>query len=166
MPGGKGRDAMEGVFKCEDGYVFLAAPPFMGDQWNQILVWMTETNFTDRTQLTGPEWDSRESRAGAECRLRFREVFEAFLANKRRAGIAQEAIARKILIAPVSTVADLPADPQLMFRSFFHSMPDLGRTVLSPGAPYRLSEPVWGPQAAAAERAEWTGRIMQDGRLS
>jgi len=164
--GGKGRDAMEGVFRCEDGYVFLAAPPFMGDQWNQILAWMAETNFADRAQLIGPEWDSRESRAGADCRHRFREVFEVFLGDKRRAGIAQEAMSRKILIAPVSTVADLPTDPQLMFRSFFHAMPDIGRSILSPGAPYYLSEPVWGPQGAAAGGAEWARQFTQDGRLS
>jgi len=162
--GGKGRDAMEGIFKCADGYVFLAAPPFMGDQWKQILAWMAETSFADRSQLDGPEWDSRESRASAECRFRFRQVFESFLADKRRGGITQEAIARKILIAPVSTVADLPADPQLMFRSFFYSMPYLGRSVLSPGAPYRLSEPVWGPYAASA--GEGPGHLAQNSRVS
>jgi benzylsuccinate CoA-transferase BbsE subunit len=59
---------------------------------------------------------------------------------------------RKILIAPVNAMADLPQDPQLVHRGFFGRVahPALGRDLIFPGAPYRMSEPVWRTAAAPA----------------
>lgn len=141
--GGVARDVMEGIFACSDGYVFLAAPPFMGDQWNQIIAWMHEDGFPEHTRLREEEWGQRDLRTSSALRVEFKQIFERFLANKRRAEIADQSIARKILIAPVSTVADLPDDRQLSYRSFFTSLGHLGSPISFPGAPYRLSEDVW-----------------------
>jgi benzylsuccinate CoA-transferase BbsE subunit len=42
--GGEGtRDATESAFACQDGWVFLAAPPTLGISWKQLLAWMGET---------------------------------------------------------------------------------------------------------------------------
>jgi benzylsuccinate CoA-transferase BbsE subunit len=149
--GGVRRDVMEGIFACRDGFVFLAAPPFMDDQWNQIIAWMMEEGFAEHARLREEQWSSRELRASSDLRQEFKTIFERFLANKPRADIADQCIARKILIAPVSTVADLPDDPQLVHRQFFASLhiPEVGRIVPFPGAPFRLSEPVWQLNAAA-----------------
>jgi len=145
LRGGVNRDAMEGIFACEDGYVFLSAPPFMGDQWNQIIAWMEEDGFPGHRELRDEKWNDRELRTSGVLRDAFKEIFERFLASKRRATIANESIARKILIAPVSTVADLPEDRQLAHRAFFTSLshPDPHRKVMFPGAPYRMSEAAW-----------------------
>jgi benzylsuccinate CoA-transferase BbsE subunit len=143
LRGGDARDAMEGIFACKDGFVFLAAPPFMGDQWNQIIIWMQQEGFAEHARLCDPEWGRRELRTGNELRAEFKNIFERFLADKPRARIADESIARKILIAPVSSVADLVDDRQLSYRNFLSSLAHLGIPIPFPGAPYRLSEDVW-----------------------
>jgi benzylsuccinate CoA-transferase BbsE subunit len=45
----------------------------------------------------------------------------------------------------IASISDLPLDPQLVFRRFFRDVPhpSLGRPLRFPGAPFRLSEPVW-----------------------
>jgi benzylsuccinate CoA-transferase BbsE subunit len=86
----------------------------------------------------------------------FRDLFSRFIAEKTRAELSAEALRRKIVMAPVARIADLPQDPQLIFRRFFQKMPGnaLGREMLLPGAPYRLSEPLWRLQRAAPRLGE------------
>lgn len=163
LRGGVARDVMEGIFACSDGYVFLAAPPFMGDQWNQIITWMDETGFAQHARLREPEWSQRDLRTSSDLRAEFKQLFEQFLADKKRAAIANECIARKILIAPVSTVADLPDDRQLSYRNFFTSITHGGDTIAFPGAPYRMSEEVWqlkdGPPRLGADNDRYLASL-------
>ena len=86
----------------------------------------------------------------------FRDLFSRFVADKTRTELATKALRRKIVMAPVARIADLPQDPQLVFRRFFQKMPGtaLGREVLLPGAPYRLSEPLWRLQRGAPHLGE------------
>ena len=57
----------------------------------------------------------------------------------RKDGSGQRTVTlrRKIILAPVSRIADLPEDPQLVFRRFFRDVPHpaVGRTLRFPGAP-------------------------------
>jgi benzylsuccinate CoA-transferase BbsE subunit len=143
--GGGSRDAMEGIFACRDGYVFLAAPSYMDDQWNQITIWMEETGFDGFRPLRNSDWSKRDVRTNGTLHGAFKAIFERFLADKSRADVAREAMRRKILIAPVNTVADLPDDPQLLHRAFFTKVwdPMFDCEILYPGPPYKMSEPVW-----------------------
>jgi benzylsuccinate CoA-transferase BbsE subunit len=88
----------------------------------------------------------------------FRGIFEHFIANKTRAEMREQALRRKIVMAPVSKIGDLADDPQLVFRQFFADVPHpaLGRALRLPGAPYRLSEPVWHIDRAAPKVGEHT----------
>jgi benzylsuccinate CoA-transferase BbsE subunit len=64
----------------------------------------------------------------------------------------QETLKRGLLIAPVNRVRDLFDDPQLAYRKFFVEMadPDLARSIMFPGAPYKMSVPVWRTAPAPA----------------
>jgi crotonobetainyl-CoA:carnitine CoA-transferase CaiB-like acyl-CoA transferase len=55
--------------------------------------------------------------------------------------VYREGIRRRILVAPVATVADIAADPQLAFRDYFRPLDDpaLGRPLRFPGPFARLS---------------------------
>lgn len=152
MRGGEGmRDATENAFRCSDGYVFLAAPLALSASWSGLLGWMREAGFEGLAELEGPEWADRPTRATAAMKHRFRALFERFVAGRSKAELAAEALARKVVMAPVSRIADLPDDPQLLFRRFFQTLPipGLGREVRMPGAPYRLSETLWRLDRAA-----------------
>lgn len=155
--GGEGmRDATENAFRCKDGYVFLAAPLSLSASWSGLLAWMREESFDGLDELLSDAWKDRPTRATASMKHRFRDLFSRFIAGKTRAELAAEALRRKVVMAPVARIADLPQDPQLVFRRFFQKMPgaSLGREVLLPGAPYRLSEPLWRLQRAAPRLGE------------
>ena len=150
--GGEGiRDATENAFRCKDGYVFLAAPLSLSASWSGLLAWMKDEGFDGRDTLMATEWADRPTRATAPMKQAFRALFERFVAERSKAELSAEALRRKIVMAPVSRIADLPQDPQLVFRRFFHKlpMPGLGRDMAMLGAPYRLSEPVWQLNRAA-----------------
>ncbi len=150
--GGEGlRDATESAFVCKDGYVFLAAPLSLSASWSGLLTWMREENFDGLDILLGDDWKDRPIRATAPMKAVFKALFERFAADRTKADLAAEALRRKVVLAPVSRIADIPHDPQLLFRRFFQKVPipGLGREVAFPGAPYRLSEPVWQIARAA-----------------
>lgn len=149
---------MQGVFACGDGHVFLAAPPFMTSQWNDIVRWMEETGFVEAARLRDKEWQDPKAGASRELRAEFRAIFERFLSKISRSRVAQECIDRKILIAPVSTMRDLEADPQFKFRDFFTSIAAPNGELAFPGAPYNLSEPVWKVRAPQQTAVSDLGR--------
>ncbi len=64
-----------------------------------------------------------------------------FLMTMTKAEIYAEALQRRILLAPVSTAADIAASEQLAARNFFVPVAheDLGETILYPGPFAKLS---------------------------
>jgi benzylsuccinate CoA-transferase BbsE subunit len=155
--GGEGiRDATEDLFACKDGHVFLAAPLSLPMSWKAVLDWMKEEGDPGHARLAETDWVDRPLRATAPMKREFRGIFEGFIANKTRVEMRDQALRRKIVMAPVSRVGDLAEDPQLIFRNFFTDVdhPALGRSLRFPGAPYRLSEPVWHIDRAAPSVGE------------
>lgn len=144
--GGEGtRDASEQVLPCLDGYVFVASTLSIPASWRAIVAWMQDEGHPAGQRFTEPDWTDRRERTSGSMHREFRELFGGFVADRTMASLRAEALTRKIIMAPVSRIADLPGDPQLLFRHFFQDVPHpaLGRPIRFPGAPYRLSEPVW-----------------------
>lgn len=161
--GGEGvRDATESAFVCKDGYVFLAAPLAISTAWSGLVQWMKDENFEGFARLLEPDWANRSLRATAAMRAEFRLLFERFVAGKTKAELGAEALRRKLLMAPVSRIADLQADPQLIFRRYFQKLavPGLGKDAVFPGAPYRLSEPLWRLDRGAPRLGEDNDAIL------
>jgi crotonobetainyl-CoA:carnitine CoA-transferase CaiB-like acyl-CoA transferase len=69
-------------------------------------------------------------------------AISAFLQTMTKAEIYAEALKRRILLAPVATVADITASEQLAARNFFVPITheDLGATISYPGPFAKLSE--------------------------
>lgn len=162
--GGAGtRDATEQVFACKDGYVFLAATLTVPASWNGIVQWMKEAGDAGAARLQQADWKDRARRTTEPMKHEFKAIFERFIAGKTKIEIAGEALDRKIAMAPVSRVSELPEDPQLVYRRYFHKVHDhvLDRDLLFPGAPYRLSEPVWAIGRGAARIGEDTDEVVR-----
>lgn len=160
--GGEGtRDATEAAFVCKDGYVFLAAPQALAASWSGLLAWMKEEGFEGHARLSSEDWANRPLRTTSAMRAEFKALFERFVADKTKAELGAEALKRKLVMAPVSTIADLQSDPQLVFRRFFRkvAMPGIG-DVAFPGAPYRLSEPLWRIARAAPRLGEDSEAVL------
>lgn len=161
--GGEGvRDATESAFACKDGYVFLAAPLSLSASWSGLLAWLKEEKFDGLDRLLEASWKDRPTRATSAMKQEFRVLFERFVADRTKAELGAEALRRKIVMAPVSRIADLQVDPQLLFRRFFKKvpMPGLGREVPFPGAPYRLSEALWRIDRAAPRLGEDNDAVL------
>jgi len=150
MRGGEGtRDASEDMFACKDGLIFLAAPRSLGVSWNALVAWIRETGHPAAQELSSERWNDRVWRLTGEARRLLRETLETFTTQYTKEELTREALARKIVMGPVSTVRDVLSDPQLAHRAYFQSVAVDGRPTPFPGAPYRLSEPVWSVAPAA-----------------
>ena len=104
--GGEGtRDATENIFACRDGYVFLAAPLQLTSAWSALLQWLKDEGHLGHTRLSEPDWQVAKSRATAELHAEFRKIFESFAADKTKSELLDAALARKVLLSPVSTIA-------------------------------------------------------------
>jgi len=160
--GGEGtRDATEQVLACKDGHVFLASSLGIPLSWSALVDWMVEEGHPGGERLKEADWQDRRKRTTRAMRDEFRTLFESFAANKTKAEMRAEALKRRLIMAPVSGIADLPADPQLIFRRYFSEVPHpaAGRPLRLPGAPYRLSEPVWKLDRPAPLTGEHNGEL-------
>ena len=148
--GGEGtRDASEDIFPCRDGHVLLASPLSLGNSWRSLVNWISECGHEAAEELSRERWSSREWRLTREARQAFREAFCRFAREFSKDEMTREAIARRIVLGPVSRIADLLSDEQLVHRGFFGEIDIAGeRRISFPGAPYRLSRPVWSVSPA------------------
>lgn len=138
------------VFRCRDGYITcLIIGGTGGAQSTTALVnWMAEKGFAADWMMS-KDWvtwvpgifmkstdEDRAQVADLEARV------EAFFLTMAKREIYAEGLRRRILLAPVSTVADIAADEQLKAREYFAAVEHerLGRTLIYPGAFARLSE--------------------------
>lgn len=152
MRGGEGtRDATEDIFPCRDGFVFLAAPLALGASFPSLVQYMKDAGHPSGDRLSEAKWQEREWRLTGEARAEFRALFTDFTRERDREALTREAIARRIVLAPVARVSDVFEDPQLVHRGFFRSLElDDGRTVTFPGPPYNVSPPMWRVSPPAA----------------
>ncbi|MDP2084242.1 MAG: CoA transferase [Gemmobacter sp.] len=153
--GGEGtRDATEDIFPCKDGFVFLAAPLALGSSFRALLGYMRDMGHPAFDHLSDPRWQNREWRLTRDARDAFRAIVTPFFAGLDREALTRAAIDRRIVLGPVSRMSDIFDDPQLMYREFFTTIPtDMG-DLRFPGAPYRLTPPVWGVNPAPALDAQ------------
>jgi crotonobetainyl-CoA:carnitine CoA-transferase CaiB-like acyl-CoA transferase len=146
------------IFACADGFVSLLLMGKQGAPPTRALMgWMTEADMCPEWLRAWP-WENWEPGWAMEMSpemqaemVRIEDAVEAFLQTRTKAEIYREGIRRRILVAPVATVADIAADPQLAARGYFQSVDDdlLGRGLRMPGAFARLgSTPLVPPRRA------------------
>lgn len=145
MRGGEGtRDCSEDHFPCKDGYVFTVVSPMLGDMWKTFLGWLTEVSPDTAQALSDKKWLDRPWRTTAEAKAEYRRLVEPVYARLTRTELRDIAVARRLIFAPVARITDLFTDDQLSLGQFFvDRLSADGAAVKLPGAPYRLSEPVW-----------------------
>lgn len=162
--GGEGtRDATEDIFPCKDGYVFLAAPLALGTSFKSLVGYMRDLGHRSADRLAEDRWSNREWRLTREARDAFREILTDFLGGIDRETLTREAIARRIVLGPVNRVSDIFGDAQLAHRGFFTTMAAGGHDIAFPGAPYRMTPPLWRATQAPA-LGEHNGVIAETAR--
>ncbi len=136
------------VFPCADGFASLLLMGAQGSPSTRALMsWMDEHGMLPGWlrdwpwERWEPGWAMVASPEAQAEMVRIEEAVETFLRTRTKAEVYREGVRRRILIAPVATVADIAADPQLAFRDYFRPVEDpaLGQTVRRPGPFARLS---------------------------
>lgn len=157
---GGGRASAEGgarlVWPCADGYVAFSRSPRAIPLIHQ---WMIDEGLRPKfsaepiPELTGagsapsPELNPTAAKLVQEID----QEIEAFFKRFSKMELYEEGQRRGTMMCPVSTIANLFENKQLVDREFFidveHSESD--RTYTYPGAPFRMSKSIWksGPLA-------------------
>jgi crotonobetainyl-CoA:carnitine CoA-transferase CaiB-like acyl-CoA transferase len=164
------------VYPCADGHVSLLLMGAQGSPSTRALMgWMDEHGMLPEWlrawpwEQWEPGWAMEASPAAQAEMVRIEESVEAFLRTRTKAEIYREGIRRRILVAPVATVADIAADPQLAAREYFRPVDDavFGRTIRFPGPFARLSatplaEPRRPPEPGEHNAVVWGGLCGHD----
>lgn len=143
--GSQGDDAAEGVFPCKDGYVSLISPPNLGVSWPSLVKWMQEEGVSGADELTDERWTDLSWRRSPEAHRRFREIFAEFASGKTKRELCEQAIERRVVLAPINRISDVLQDPQLQHRQFWVALEhnELGKRLTYPGPPFRMSQTPW-----------------------
>jgi benzylsuccinate CoA-transferase BbsE subunit len=143
-------EAGDGLFRCQDGWIYLVAG--LGGTplgWPGLLSWLEEYGI-DTTDLASDRWQDRDWRRSLEAATSFRELFEAFTSAHPKAELYESGQRHRVSLAPVATPSDLLANPQLVERGFFRTVPAGDRRITVPGAPYRFDGVDVGPRGGPA----------------
>lgn len=142
------------IYRCADGHVAVLIIGAAGAPSTRALIqWMDEQGQASPWMKT-TAWESWAPGAfmavTAEELAQVRELDErvqSFLLPMTRAEIYRQGLRRRILLAPVNSVADIARDPQLAAREFFRPMahPAWPRPLTVPGPFARLSQTPLGP---------------------
>lgn len=112
-------------WRCKDGYInFVVYGGPAGRRTNKALVgWMREKGL-ELGPLADFNWDRFDPKLATQEEVdRIEAPLAAFFESITKAEFLAEACTREMLGYPVSTVADIAADPQLEARSFWQDLP-------------------------------------------
>ncbi|MBI3303863.1 MAG: CoA transferase [Deltaproteobacteria bacterium] len=157
------------VFPCKDGQItlLLAGGP-LAFSLRAFVKWMDEKGMAPKW-MAEKDWSmwgpaTFMNAKGEEVQREIDAIeaaVTAFLMTMTKAEIYAEALKRRILLAPVATVADITASEQLAARNFFVpiSHKDLGVTISYPGPFAKLSETPLAVAGRAPHIGEHNGEV-------
>lgn len=160
-----GETFLRTVWPCRDGHVvFMFAGGLIGAKGQSKLVELMAQEGMADDWLREFDWENWSATAeGQESIDMVAETFARFFRTKTRAELLEAAVKNDIMLAPVNSVADLAASPQLAYRDYWVELehPELDAGVLCPGAPCKLSETPWQVRAPAARIGEHNSEIYE-----
>ncbi|MDP2952321.1 MAG: CoA transferase, partial [Chloroflexota bacterium] len=130
------------LFPCQDGYV--ASFGRAGAGFLPLVQWMDEEG--EATGLAEKDWMNLDSFQLSQDELD--QLYEAtgrFFSKHTKQELYERAMKRRLFLHPVNTPKDLVESPQLASRDYFVPVehPELGESLIYPGAPYRSTETSW-----------------------
>lgn len=156
------------IFPCQDGHIALMGV-LNAREWGRVVEWLASEGMAE--DLTDDSWRILVEHAGPtlltqaavtdEELAHVDAVLTRFFLKHAKEELSTEAQRRGVILFPVHTPRDLLQHPQLRARGFFVPLehPELGETLLYPGAPYRLSETPWQLRRRAPRIGEHNGEI-------
>ena len=131
------------IFPCRDGHVCLALQGSGGapiKSSREIVAWANAEGYA--LNIKDYDWGTWDSSTISQDQQHLLESeIGAFLLTKTKAELLEQAAKRRILLAPVNTVADLPENPQFSHRDFWQKVfhQELGETLTYPGPSVKVN---------------------------
>ena len=141
------------LFPCKDGYMsfLIGGGQLASISMPPLVKWMAEEGklgaFENRKDWDAKDWSDKEDHWS-----KTQEALDAeestlvnFFADKTKAQLYEQALKRRIILYPASTVKDLAENVQLKEREFYTEVehPELGESVTYMGAPYKMMGTKW-----------------------
>lgn len=155
------------VFSTLDGYVvwLFQTGPANAPGLRSLVKLMDESGMAP-PWLHEARWEEIDLRtADGEIRERYDQVFRAFFATQSKATLFVWALAHRVMLAPVQTLADVMEDPQLEARSSWSDLPTASspeRRLRVPTTPVHMSGARWCPRSPAPKSGEHSFEIYRD----
>jgi crotonobetainyl-CoA:carnitine CoA-transferase CaiB-like acyl-CoA transferase len=154
------------IWPCKDGAViFMLLGGAMGPRSNRALAqWIKEEGMGDEF-LESFDWESFDwSQASSELFSRLEEPIARFFLTKTRAELYEEAIKRRVILTPVSTIKDVAQSPQLSSREFWVKLehPELNTDLTYPGAFIKAPLSPWPPKHRAPLIGEHNEEVYKE----
>jgi crotonobetainyl-CoA:carnitine CoA-transferase CaiB-like acyl-CoA transferase len=135
------------VWPAKDGYVSIAFlfGSSIGPFTARLMQWLCEEGFCDEA-TRDKDWIGFGNvvfggEEGAAEYERLKQIVETFTRSKTKAELLQGALERILLIAPITTIAEVVQSQQLAARGYWQTLehPELGQMVRYPGPFARFS---------------------------
>lgn len=160
------------IWNCKDGYVaFLVFGGKTGEKSNKSLIeWINSEGMADDfLKHMDPAFDMASS--DQEFHDLFSQSVERFFLTHTKAELYEEALKRKIMLYPVSSIKDLLESPQLKARDFWAEVKYTEKefvcdSLIHPGAFAKLSETPLKSQCCAPFIGEHNMEIYKELGLS
>jgi benzylsuccinate CoA-transferase BbsE subunit len=163
--GDTAREAGTGVYPCKDGHVSVVAGRLgTAKAFVALTEWIASSGVPGGEELRAPQRRDFKFRQSQQGIARFADIFHEFCGTRGKHELYREGQARQIAIAPVNNIADVVQDLQLQANSYFHPQfdADLGRPVIFPGPPYRLSRTPAYRRGAAPKLGEHDDELREE----
>jgi crotonobetainyl-CoA:carnitine CoA-transferase CaiB-like acyl-CoA transferase len=141
-------------FECRDGWIFVCCVE--EHQWKSLVELMGNPDWANlelfETRLTRAEnWDA------------LKVMMQEWIAERSVDDLYRQGQARRIPLAPVSTMGDLFSSEHLKVRGFLASIEHpVAGSLRYPGAPYKLSATPWELRHPAPLLGQHTEEVLRD----
>ncbi|MFO7964131.1 MAG: CoA transferase [Desulfobacterales bacterium] len=159
-----GANLIKTVWRAKDGYVtFMFSGGAIGAKGQRRVVeWMDEEGMAE-DWIKNIQWEDMSAFSTTVSELdSITEAFSRFFETRTKKELLDKAIQWGIMMAPVNTVADVYADPQLQARKFWTDLSVDGETIKNgfPAAPVKMSGTPWRPNSRAPRIGEHNDPIF------
>jgi crotonobetainyl-CoA:carnitine CoA-transferase CaiB-like acyl-CoA transferase len=156
------------IHPCLDGHVtvtFLFGPS-IGPFSQRLMAWICEEGGCDRS-WPDKDWiqfavNVTEGTETIEAFDEANDIVSAFIAGKTKDELLTAALERRLLIAPLSTIGDVAASPQLADRGYWETVETQAGPVRFPGPVARFSATPLRPLPAAPRLGEHTAEYRAE----
>lgn len=165
---GSGARTRKSKWRVADGLIemHLSMGPATGGSTNNLFAWMKEEDALAE-ELQDWDWKTVPDRILAEeiseDDLEFaRTCVGQFVQSRTKADLMGEAVRRKIMLAPISSISDLLESPQLRARGFFARVDEGGQERVIPGAFAAPARGLFAQMLGAPTRGQHNDEVYGD----